>query len=129
MPYKDKAKQAAASRRHYERNKTTMVVRASRNNTKTKAKVSVFLETYLQSHPCVDCGEVDLVVLDFDHVRGEKTANVSDLKAQCYSLKAVQAEVAKCEVRCSNCHRRVTHQRRVTARAVGPIPTPATNGT
>ena len=59
-------------------------------------------------HPCVDCGEADPVVLTFDHVRGEKVANVADLIWSKHSLAAVQAEVAKCDVRCANCHTRRT---------------------
>ena len=59
---------------------------------------------------CVDCGERDLVVLDFDHV-GTKTANVTRLASSGYGLDRINAEVAACEVRCGNCHRRVTRAR------------------
>ena len=34
---------------------------------------------YVVAHPCVDCGESDPVVLEFDHVVGEKRYNVADL--------------------------------------------------
>ena len=66
---------------------------------------------YLLIHPCVDCGEADPIVLDFDHVRGEKKANVKRMLAGTYSLKRVFDEIAKCDVRCANCHRRATAQR------------------
>ena len=61
---------------------------------------------------CIDCGENNPVVLDFDHVRGEKFRCVSDMARQSYGLKTIQAEIEKCEVRCANCHRIVTDQRR-----------------
>lgn len=62
---------------------------------------------YLESHPCVDCGESDPVVLEFDHVRGEKVKSVSVLAAK-NNWECVESEIAKCEVRCANCHRRRT---------------------
>lgn len=56
---------------------------------------------------CVDCGESDPVVLDFDH-RGEKRANVTVLARNEYSLAMIQREIDQCEIRCGNCHRRRT---------------------
>ena len=67
---------------------------------------------YLLEHPCVDCGESDPIVLDFDHVRGVKKADVKRMTAGSHaSLTQVMAEIAKCEVRCANCHRRATAAR------------------
>lgn len=64
---------------------------------------------YLNEHPCVDCGETDPVVLDFDHVRGEKSYNVgAAISGSCRSWKSIMIEIAKCEVRCANCHRKKT---------------------
>ena len=31
-----------------------------------------YILDYLSTHPCVDCGESDIRVLEFDHVRGRK---------------------------------------------------------
>jgi hypothetical protein len=63
--------------------------------------------TYLSQHSCVDCGEDDLIVLDFDHV-GRKRANVVDLVWSEYSIARIQEEISECVVRCANCHRRRT---------------------
>jgi hypothetical protein len=65
------------------------------------------LRDYLTSHPCVDCGECDPVVLEFDHVRGDKVANVSKMVRD-RPWSAILQELEKCEVRCANCHRRRT---------------------
>jgi hypothetical protein len=69
------------------------------------------LNAYLSEHPCVDCGETDLIVLDFDHVRGEKFSEVARMFHSLYSMKRIFEEIAKCDVVCSNCHRRRTARR------------------
>jgi hypothetical protein len=66
---------------------------------------------YLLEHPCVDCGEPDPVVLEFDHVMGDKRRNIADLIRSGRSWATVYGEIQKCEVRCANCHRRVTAKR------------------
>jgi hypothetical protein len=70
-----------------------------------------FVCAYLADHPCVECGEDDIVVLEFDHVRGEKKRDLCYLVCNGYTLRIIEDEVAKCEVRCANCHKRKTaHQ-------------------
>lgn len=70
-----------------------------------------WIHEYLKTHPCVDCKEDDWIVLEFDHVRGKKLLAVTRMAHSAVSLDKVKAEVAKCEVRCANCHRRVTYNR------------------
>lgn len=64
----------------------------------------------LKRSGCVDCGNVDIRVLDFDHVRGTKLTGVSMLVG--YRIERILAEIAKCEVRCANCHRIKTWERK-----------------
>lgn len=62
--------------------------------------------------PCPDCGlrfAPDL--MDFDHVRGIKLANVSELVGS--TTKRLLAEMRKCEVVCCGCHRIRTRNRRL----------------
>jgi hypothetical protein len=63
---------------------------------------------YLLERPCVDCGETDPLVLQFDHVRDSKRDAVTPLVRRGCSWATVLEEIAKCEVRCANCHRRRT---------------------
>lgn len=73
-----------------------------------------FIGTHLLEHPCVDCGEGDLRVLDFDHRPGSgKTTEVMRLARNGHSLARIAVEIAKCDVRCRNCHARVTAERRI----------------
>jgi len=63
--------------------------------------------------PCVDCGiNYPYYVMDFDHVRGQKHANVMELVST-LSKKKIDEEIAKCEIVCSNCHRIRTHMRKI----------------
>jgi hypothetical protein len=79
----------------------------------------------LRSSTCVDCGENDPVVLEFDH-RGRKRGSVTQMAWWGFSLAAIDAEIAYCEVRCANCHRHATARRgghfrfRVLSSAVPP---------
>ncbi len=72
---------------------------------------------YLATHPCIDCGEADAVCLEFDHVRGPKRGNIGTMLGD-HSWETIEAEIAKCEVRCANCHRRRTAVAREWYRAV-----------
>lgn len=70
------------------------------------------LAAYLREHPCVDCGQTDLRVLEFDHREGEqKLAEVTVLSSSLAAWHRVQAEIDKCDVRCANCHRLATAER------------------
>lgn len=59
----------------------------------------------LAQRPCVDCGESNPMILDFDHVRGQKVGNVSTLASRKVPIQELNAEIAKCEARCVRCHR------------------------
>ena len=62
---------------------------------------------YLRTHPCVDCGETDIVVLDFDH-QFDKVKDISVLLQDGASWSTILKEIEKCEVVCANDHRRRT---------------------
>ncbi len=62
---------------------------------------------YLREHPCVDCGETDIVVLDFDH-RNDKEFEISKMVCNGAPWTRILTEIQKCEVVCANDHRRRT---------------------
>lgn len=82
---------------------------AARND-RIRAEMQRKLLAYLLRHPCVDCGEADPVVLEFDHLR-DKIDDIATLMAF-GSWERVAREIEKCEVVCANCHRRRTARRR-----------------
>jgi hypothetical protein len=79
-----------------------------------------FIDAQLATKQCVDCGINDPIVLQFDHVRGTKVNDVSRLVRASASEQAILEEIAKCEIRCANCHQRRTT---LQARAALGIPT------
>ncbi len=94
-------------RKHYLRNKEKYIKKARRWNGKQRKSIEDFLFRYLSKHPCIDCGEGDVVVLDFDH-RYDKRMAITQMMKNCYALETIKKEIKKCEVRCANCHRRRT---------------------
>lgn len=98
---------AAASREHYRRNRESYLRRNRKRQRSASPKRSFRLE-YLGTHPCVDCGETDPVLLDFDHRDGE--TKVNDVARLIWERRwqAAAEEIAKCDVRCVRCHRRKT---------------------
>jgi hypothetical protein len=68
---------------------------------------------YKMEKGCIDCGyNKHFQALDFDH-RSDKLHNISTLARSNSNPKTLWDEIAKCDVRCANCHRIVTYNRRV----------------
>lgn len=102
--------QAISSRKHYLSNKDKIIKRSAdrRNKSNISTKNRLFVLECL-SAGCVDCGEKDILTLDFDHIK-DKCSEISTLISRCVSFKKLKDEISKCEVRCANCHRRKTYQ-------------------
>jgi hypothetical protein len=85
---------------------------------KRQEKMLKVLE-YLQTHPCIDCGESDPIVLEFDHRDGTKKVRaVAQLVTENCGWEKIAVEIEKCDVRCANCHRRRTAKNRNYSRAI-----------
>lgn len=95
---------------YHQRNKSAIVKATTARSRGYRNHWSDYVIEYLKSHPCVDCGEADPIVLDFDHVNGKKLFNVSswDKSPGDINKSLIDSEIAKCLVRCANCHRRRT---------------------
>jgi hypothetical protein len=88
MPYKNREDLYAAQKRH-------------------RIKKYEFLLT----QQCIECGEKDPVVLEFNH-RNQKTKlkEISNMLSGHYSWETIYKEVKKCDIRCANGHRRKTYR-------------------
>jgi hypothetical protein len=99
------------ARAHYRAHADELRAASERRIVRVRADNRRRLADHLLAHPCVDCGESDVRVLDFDHRVGTcKRADVGRMLAS-RSWEVIVAEIAKCDVRCANCHRRRTCER------------------
>ena len=81
----------------------------TRNNHKYRKILRDFVWDYLKQHPCKMCGETDPVVLEFDHLGISKKENdISKLICNSTNKNVLLKEIEKCQVLCSNCHKRKT---------------------
>ena len=99
----------SCSRAWYVANREQHRGNVRRRTVATRIEYKRRLGDYLLEHPCGDCGERDVRVLDFDHEPGHvKRKDIAALVAACGRWSDIEAEIAKCEVRCASCHRLIT---------------------
>jgi hypothetical protein len=108
VAYKNIEDQKAASKRHYLANKRKYLER----NKKYRLQISNFVKEIKEQTPCVDCSNnYPYYVMDFDHLEGRAKKNIISVLAATGRIGALKKEIEKCEVVCSNCHRKRTHKR------------------
>jgi hypothetical protein len=90
----------------YSENRARHIANVKANTIRYQQRNRRLVLDFLESHPCVDCGESDPAVLEFDHIGGKLKA-ISRLKLSAASAR-ITAEIDRCEVRCVNCHLRRT---------------------
>lgn len=91
-------------KKYYKNNKDKHIKKVKEVREKYRSKVDLLIKQFLQANPCIDCGNNDIRVLEFDHI-GEKSFGLASVKRRGFSLKKIKEEIDKCEVRCANCHR------------------------
>ena len=119
---------SAYKQEHYAKNRDRYVTNAVRRKDTIAAERAEYLVDYFSERCCIDCGELDPLVLEFDHLEDKKFTIATGLRNR--SWQAVLDEIAKCDVVCANCHRRRTARRRGSARSAAlQRRTPAGSGT
>lgn len=104
--------QQEQGRDRYASNKERVLEINRRSTLKSQVKAAIFIQEYLSDKFCVDCGESDMAVLTFDHVRGEKKHNISNMITKGYNVETIKKELEKTEIVCFNCHMRRERRRR-----------------
>ncbi|WP_324664967.1 homing endonuclease associated repeat-containing protein [Haloarcula sediminis] len=93
---------------HYrsrERNRERTLNRRARNR-------AWVYEQKRRSGGCVRCDETDPACLDYHHREGsDKEMTICEMVTHGYSKDKLRAEMAKCELLCTNCHRREHYTR------------------
>lgn len=108
---------AEYKRAHYRANRQRYISNSAARTRRVTEERTRFVVEYLSCHSCVDCGETDVLVLEFDHLR-DKMFNISAAIRGYRSMAALVAEIQKCDVVCCNCHRRRTARRGSFSRVV-----------
>lgn len=91
---------------HYKDNKQAHL---DRNKASAEKRVQ-FTRGLKEKNPCLDCGKkYPHYIMEFDHREG-KTLCVSSTVS--WSWKKMLAEIAKCDIVCSNCHAERTWKRK-----------------
>lgn len=99
--YKEKRK----NKEHYLKYKDEYLERVKKRKEIKTIENRENLLNYFKTHPCIKCGETNPIVLDFDHrSEDEKKYGISKM-IYSYNWDTILAEIEKCDVLCSNCHR------------------------
>ena len=112
MPYREVDDRRAAARRRYG-DEATIKKDVIRRKNEARKRNRDFVRQIKSVTPCADCrASYPPYVMQFDHLGQDKDRDVAALVASPVSLARLEAEIAKCEVVCANCHAERTHQRR-----------------
>ncbi len=102
MPFKDIEKRRTYRREWYYKNKKSEIAHVVRR----KKELKKWILDYKKTLKCSRCSENHPSTIDFHHNLGKKEMNISQMVCEGYSRERIKKEVRKCEVLCSNCHRK-----------------------
>ena len=105
-------------RRYYGSGKKRTLERKKQNNSRYRERNKRIIEEAKKGRLCLYCVEDDPCCLDFHHL-GNKKYSIADMPNLCVSEETLKAEIAKCELICSNCHRKLHKGRKLKKRGEG----------
>jgi hypothetical protein len=103
MAYASVDDRRAACKRHYNENKNAYLAK----NQRRKVEMRAIVAAYKAGKHCKNCPEDNPRCLDFHHMDPKtKETCIALVAHRGWGLKRVMAEIAKCVLICSNCHRK-----------------------
>ena len=102
----------------YKNNAAAHKQKISINRKKSKQENRDYIYNFLSNSCCNTCGEKDILVLEFDHKNPQQKSfdlGRAHMKKN-LTIKELVKEIAKCVVRCGNCHKITTQQEQNTWR-------------
>lgn len=100
-------------RAYYRRNKETEKARITKTNKARKTLIREWLDDYKSQHKCTRCDEDHIGCLEFHHRDPDvKDIEIARAVRAGWSIEKIQEEIAKCDILCANCHRKLHWQQR-----------------
>jgi hypothetical protein len=77
----------------------------------SRKKLKEIVARHKENNGCKICGETHVACLDFHHRDFEKKRNtISDMVYKQWPAEKIIKEMKKCDILCSNCHRKVHYE-------------------
>lgn len=116
MPLKDKEARAAYHKQYmqkwYAKNKKKHISYVAKNRATHRDRIAQWLSEMGKKLECSICLEDHVACMDFHHRNPEeKEFNIAHGNIY-YSKEKVLKELAKCDILCSNCHRKLHYNQR-----------------
>lgn len=94
---------------YYDDNRESAIAYSLESNKERMVRNQQFVWDYLKEKHCVNCGEKDPIVLQFDHINEkDKFKEISTLISEKYGIETIKTEIEKCQILCANCHLKKT---------------------
>lgn len=95
------------ARANYAKHRSRIVAENKRRIAKVRQANREKLDTYKREHGCKYCHENEPVALDMHHKIGKKEFTISSSRGMQREWHVLLNEIAKCEVVCACCHRKL----------------------
>jgi len=107
MPFRNREYRLIYRRKWYAQNKKSEIAHVTRR----KKQIKKWFSDYKSTLSCSKCGENHPATLEFHHSKGfKKDRAISEMVVDGISINRIMLEIKKCEVLCSNCHKKIHYK-------------------